>query len=181
MMIGAGWRLAVLGEKKGVLHICILAVENEESFFAMKISKENIKERDNNREEMRLWPSEVGWQSFANTTTADAVSMSELRGIIQYHIIREATKDVIFHVLRSSTFLLEKSDGYREYTNRDSGFFAIMGSVLGSSSMRVFIDHKSQIGYRTVEKVIVFGLENAVYENARNIMIVLSDRRLRSS
>ena len=50
------------------------------------------------------------------------------------------------------------------------GFFALLGSINGAyrvtcragfiaSVMRILLDHKSQLGFRTVENVVVFDLE----------------------
>ena len=35
-------------------------------------------------------------------------------------------------------------------------FVPFWGSVLGSSTMRMFLDHKADNRYRTVERVVVF-------------------------
>lgn len=91
------------------------------------------------------------------------------------------TKKVVCEVARSSTCTRLGPDGYTEYTELDNGFFAILGSVLGTSTMHMLIDQRSQIGYRTVEKVIMFGYRKAgatvEYEKSRTVMIMLSDPR----
>ena len=142
---------------------------------------ENHKDRDDHAEGMRLHPSEVGWQSFLMATNEDRVSSTKLRAIIQHCIVNTPTKKVIYEVARSSACTRSGPDGYLEYTELDNGFFAILGSVLGTSTMHMLIDHKSQIGYRTVEKVVVFGYRKSgatlEHEKARTVMIVLSDPR----
>lgn len=47
--------------------------------------------------------------------------------------------------------------GQVEYTEGTDGFFAILGSPNGACSMRTLIDHKSDIHYRSVERVLVVG------------------------
>jgi len=47
--------------------------------------------------------------------------------------------------------------------------------------MHILLDHKAQIGYRIVERVIILGHKDVLKvpedEKARSIMIVLSNRR----
>ena len=43
------------------------------------------------------------------------------------------------------------------YTNIVDGFFAILDSPNGASTLRMLMDQKEHIGYRTVERIVVFG------------------------
>ena len=57
----------------------------------------------------------------------------------------------------------------------------LLGSINGASTMTILLDHKAEIGFRTVEKVVVFA-ENKTehverFGKLRSFMIVLSDRR----
>lgn len=89
---------------------------------------------------------------------------------------------VLFQASRTSACTESGSDAYREYTVRDKGFFAILGSVLGRSAGNILLDHKEDIGYRIVERVIVFGKKGEgeyEYEQAKSFMILLSPCRQR--
>ena len=48
-------------------------------------------------------------------------------------------------------------DGYGEYTEFDNGFFALLESVLWNRTAYMLLDHKDVIGYRIVERIVVFG------------------------
>ena len=63
--------------------------------------------------------------------------------------------DVIFETSRTSTATVEKEDNHKEYTDVDDGFYALLGSVLGKSTMHMLLDHKSEIGYGLVDRVIL--------------------------
>lgn len=99
-----------------------------------------------------------------------------MRVIVHNFIVEEHTKMVIYEAYRTSTFPRSGPNVYQEYTESDNGFFAFLGSVLGSSTMRLLLDHKADIGYRTVERVVVFAedSEEDEYDQARSIMIMLS-------
>ena len=64
---------------------------------------------------------------------------------------------VIWHSARWSGCSKSDSKGYREYTKYHSGFFALLGSVNGASTMRMLLDHKEEeeIGFHIVDKVVV--------------------------
>lgn len=49
---------------------------------------------------------------------------------------------------------LNREIGCREYTDLDSGFNALLRSVMRSSTMGPLLDHKAEIVYRTVERVV---------------------------
>lgn len=76
------------------------------------------------------------------------------------HILNENTKDVIFETIRVSTSTLEKHHGHREFTDTDDGFYALLGSVLGKLAMHMLLDHKAEIDYRSVDRVVLFGRED---------------------
>lgn len=120
---------------------------------------------------MRLWPSEVGWQSFCIAAARDKVPQNKLRTIIMHFVVEKQTRMVIFEAARNSSFTQSGADGYRVYTEHDNGFFAILGSVLGSSAVRILSDHKRDIGYRTVERIVVFGKtdEGEDYDKAKSL------------
>lgn len=130
-------------------------------------------EQDDHAEGKRLHPSEIGWQSYL------------VKVIIHYCIVNKPTKAVIFEVLRNSTCTRVGDLGYTKFTMLDNGFHALLGSVLGTSNMRMLIDRKSKIGYRTVEKVVILSYRKEEpkdeYEKSRTMMIVLSEPRQTST
>jgi hypothetical protein len=73
----------------------------------------------------------------------------------------------------------DSSSGYTEYTPLDEGFYAILWSENGANSMRLLIDHKYELGSRTIEKIIVLGGPDLKddFERSRTIFPVLSERR----
>ena len=68
---------------------------------------------------------------------------------------------------------------------RSLGFYALLGSVNGKTAMRMLLDHKSHIEYRTVEKIILVGDNDDDKEpklklneaEARSFIILLSEKR----
>ena len=53
-------------------------------------------------------------------------------------------KLVILEAARSSSCSQSSLEEYREYTEIDNEFFALPGSVLGSTTMRILLDDKSE-------------------------------------
>ncbi len=107
------------------------------------------------------------------------------RVFVRYFVINESTQRVIGEAFKHCSHTREGPErGRIEYTTQDQGFYALPRSVNGKSTMRMLLDHKSHIGYRTVEKVIVIGdsddkepklkLEGP---EARSFMILLSEKR----
>jgi len=107
------------------------------------------------------------------------------RVFVRYFVINESTQRVIGEAFKHCSHTREGPErGRIEYTTQDQGFYALLRSVNGKSTMRMLLDHKSHIGYRTVEKVIVIGdsddkepklkLEGP---EARSFMILLSEKR----
>lgn len=83
---------------------------------------------------------------------------SSLRIIARTVVINLSARRAIWYAARRSTSLVEHpSTGYAIYTKEDDGFYTILGSTNGASSMRLLIDHKAALGNRTVEKIIVVG------------------------
>ena len=63
---------------------------------------------------------------------------------------------VIWQAARVSSSSEERADGYRLYTPRDEAFFAILGSVNGANTMRILIDYKGDIDFKTGSCIVVF-------------------------
>ncbi|KAK2803298.1 hypothetical protein FQN51_003716 [Onygenales sp. PD_10] len=107
------------------------------------LCNENNKYSDWNPTDKKLWPSEALWQSWKS---------SNLRVIVRYVIVNECTQRVIWQAHRASG---SGPESYREYNEFDKGYYTILGSTNGVSTMRMLIDHKRDIGYRMVDKGIV--------------------------
>jgi hypothetical protein len=85
-----------------------------------------------------------------------------------------------FGKLRSIRRLQESKTIYQiEYTCHDNGFYAILGTPNGASTMRMLHDHRTELGHRIVEKIVVFGKDGLTMKMAetRSMAILLSDRR----
>lgn len=147
------------------------------------LTSEVDKDRDMNKPASQLKPSEVAWQSFVLGAAVDGVPSSRIRCLVMHCIVNENTKDVIFETSRTSSSTLRKTNNHKEYTNVDERFYALLGSVLGKSAVHMLLDHKSEIGYRLVERVVLLGREDLVpglqWEQARTLFIILSEPRPR--
>ena len=143
---------------------------------------ENKKSNDVNELGKRLFPSEIGWQTFLMAAKEDGQKegSTNIRVILNYFIVNEEVLQAIHWANRNSHSARDGENGHREYSENDDGFYAILGSALGACNMRMLIDHKASTGYRFVDRVIV--LEDDLgtkYQRGRSFMIVLSERRQR--
>ena len=137
------------------------------------------KDRDKNRPGQIFKPSELAWQSFLLGAEQDGVLPTSLRNIVVSHVVNENTRDVILETTRDSTSLLSKDHGHQEFTQVDDGFHALPASVLGKSVLHMLLDHKAEIGYRCVDRVILVGKKDVQPDQARSFIIVLSEPRPR--
>lgn len=87
------------------------------------ICYENYKARKDHTEGLRLWPSEIGWQSFMMASTDDNVPLSNLGVIVQDIDVEEQTKMVPFRATRMSTHTRSGPNDCREYAKIDNGYF----------------------------------------------------------
>lgn len=143
------------------------------------IRYENHKERDTNSKAERLFCSEVVWQSFLLACKADGAKPSGLRLLIQHFVINKETKIAISEVIRSSNVTSVGEDDRRVYTERDKGFYVLLGSVLGAQMMRILLDHRSDLGHRIVEHIVILPIEKDQEKSTatRSLMFVLSEPR----
>lgn len=144
------------------------------------VCSENFKDRDENTPGQKLWPSEILWQSWMMVVRAQRSRPSNLQAIVRFCVVNESTKSVIWHAARHSTCTREGPGHCVEYTKWDQGYHAILGSVNGASSMRMLLDHKALMGYRTVERVVVLGDRTLTLEEpkAQSFILLLSPRRI---
>jgi len=104
-------------------------------------------------------------------------------------VVNLSARRAIWYAARRSTSLVENpATSYAVYTKEDDGFYAILGSTNGASSMRLLIDYKAELGNRTVERIVVvrglLGTRNSValdlrgdFTRSRSLFLVLSERR----
>ena len=137
------------------------------------------KDRDKNRPGQIFKPSELAWQSFLLGAEQDGVLPTSLRNIVVSHVVNENTRHVILETTRNSTSLLSKDHGHQEFTQVDDGFHALLGSILGKSVLHMLLDHKAEIGYRCVDRIILVGKKDLQPGQARSFIIVLSEPRPR--
>ena len=89
---------------------------------------------------------------------------------------------VIWQAARAEATFANREDGYREYLPLDEGFFALLGSVNGSSTMRMLLDHKAHIGFQTIERIVVLPRARGTadvhdFQKSRSFMLMLSNKR----
>jgi len=143
------------------------------------ICNENYKSRDNHPADKMVWPSEVLWQSWKSTALAAGNPASNLRAIVRLTIVNEASKIAIWQASMHSSSSWTGENNEVEYTRLDNGFYAILGTPNGASTMRMLRDHRTELGHRVVEKIVVFGEKDLTMNKAetRSMAILLSDRR----
>ena len=70
-----------------------------------------------------------------------------------------------------------------EYAIKDDGFYPILGSQLGNVAMNMLLDHKSEIGYKYVDRFVLFGRTDMPtgreWGPAKTFLIILSEPRVR--
>ncbi|KAL8967825.1 MAG: hypothetical protein Q9197_005212 [Variospora fuerteventurae] len=143
------------------------------------ICNENFADKDPNPPEKRLWPSEILWQIWERTAVRQQSTTSTLRAIARSTIINESTQNIIWQSTQSSTSSREGEKGYVEYTSKDEAYYAILGSPNGGSTMRMLLDHKSEHGFRTVDKIVIISKDRMTPANpeSRTLIILLSGIR----
>ena len=115
------------------------------------VCNENYKDRDENPDEQKLYPSEILWQSWTMAAIDQGSLASDLRAIVRLRIVNDEAKRIIWYAGQTSSWTREGPDNYREYTELDDGFFAILWSPNWASTLRMLLDHKQDVGWRTVD------------------------------
>ena len=64
---------------------------------------ENNKSRDDHAEGMRLWPSEIGWQSLLMAAMKDNLPSTKLHAIVQHSVVEKQTRMVRHEAARISS------------------------------------------------------------------------------
>lgn len=126
---------------------------------------EAFRERDTRLATRQLRLSETAWQSFLRIASLDGVRPFKLRCIILSFVLNENTKAAIFESGRRSTSTFQKTLGYKEYTDLEDGFNTLLDSALGKMMVNMLLDHKAEIGYRSVDRVVLLSKEGLVSDN----------------
>ena len=127
----------------------------------------------------RLRASEVLWQSWINVVRTQRTRPSDFLAIVRLCIVNAATNQIIWKAATNSICTREAEHNHREYNELDHGYYAILGSINGASSMRMLLDRKTKTGYRTVEHVVVLGNESFTTKKPEHhsFILILSSRR----
>jgi hypothetical protein len=101
-----------------------------------------------------------------------------LCAIVRLTIINEASQIAIWQASKHSSSSRIEDQNQIEYTCLDNGFYAILGTPNGASTMRMLRNHQAELGHRIVETIVVFGDKDLTMETAetRSMAILLSDR-----
>ena len=141
---------------------------------------EMFKVNDQNSPDKKLWASEVIWQSWLYLAKLERRAASCLRTVGQYFVTNKETKQIIWESLKHSAATREGPvRGHVEYSPEDNGFFALLGSPNGKTMMRMLLDHKSHIGYKTVDRIVLVGIDELLLSEpeTRTFLLVLSKER----
>jgi len=136
---------------------------------------------------IKLWPSDIFFQCWLDAAARANKCPSTLRIVAIDTILNEETKAAIWWAQKTSNCSadrLSKDDdvfplpdrGYRVYTNIDAGFYAILGSPLGSIIGRC-LEERFHILRLIIEKIVVLGLPDDAeledFEQSRKLYFVL--------
>jgi hypothetical protein len=143
------------------------------------VCNENYKVRDSHPDERRMWPSDVLFESWSRMNAQDGFSASDLRAVVRLRMVNDTTKNVAWVAsVKSSASRIEEFN-YVEYTPLDNGFWAMLGTPNGASTIRMLRDHKRDLKFRLVEKIVVLGDEalSMTKPETRHMVIFLSGPR----
>lgn len=78
-----------------------------------------------------------------------------------------------------STSKTDNSHNQVEYTSLNSSFYAISGTLNRASTVRALRDHRTELGYRVMEKMVVFAKKDLTMNmpETQSVGILLSERR----
>ncbi|EDU48901.1 predicted protein [Pyrenophora tritici-repentis Pt-1C-BFP] len=126
-----------------------------------------------------LWSSELLWQSWKNMALEAGRMASHLVAVVRLTIVNEASQITIRQASKHSSSSRSKGDNQVDYTSLDNGYYAILGTPNGANTMRMFHDHRTELGHRIVEKIVVFGKKGPEMDKpeVRSMVIILSDSR----
>ena len=134
------------------------------------------KTRDKNAEEDKFFPSEIFWQSWSRVATRHSSPLSSLRAVAQYFVTNSMSQTVAADVLAHS-HVTRDEDEHLEYTELDDGFYAVLGTVNGASTMRTLMDHRQALRFKTVEKVVLVKPEDKTQVLCPTFIMILTSPR----
>jgi len=152
---------------KGTYRWCSVSVKrNHETAYTLRVEakhgmlmcQELLKERDTTLITRRIRASDIIWQCWQMCANEEGAKADDLRGIVMEFVINLPTLSTLWFAAEHSTSTITRRNGYTMYTDIDDGFFALMGSVLGKLVARILLDYRSDLSFRSVEKIIVTGL-----------------------
>jgi hypothetical protein len=140
---------------------------------------EHDKFRDETDPNQKLQASEVTWQSWVVAADSARCDSGSVKAVAVFKAKNDTTKPVLWHAARLSTNSGQDENHQVEYTDNDDGFYAALGSVNGGTVVRMLADHKADIGYRKVDRVILLGDPELKLEApvSRNFVLLLSEPR----
>ena len=104
-------------------------------------------------------------------------SNNHIRAIVRCKIVNDESQAAIFAAHIMSTSIRKEDHGYVEYSNQDSGFFGILGTPNGGTIARMITDHKNDMEYRIIDKIVVLGQEGLKFGGSETINIVVMLRK----
>jgi len=75
----------------------------------------------------------------------------------------------------------EEANGHIEYNFLDPGFYAILGTPNGASTVRMMADHKVELKYRLIDKIVIVGDKSLKFSNAETCTMVIFLERERTT
>jgi hypothetical protein len=155
-----------------------LAVTWFDPVHGLVVCNENYKSREAHSGDKMVWPSEVLWQCWKSTALGAGELASDLRATVRLTIIDEASQIAIRQASKHSSSSRIDDHNQIDHTRLDNGFYAILGTPNGASTMRMLRDHRTELGHRIVEKIVAFGEEEPLIKmvETRSIVVLLSDR-----
>ncbi|KAJ8111302.1 hypothetical protein OPT61_g6074 [Boeremia exigua] len=118
-------------------------------------------------------------QCWKTNALAAGKRASDLAAIVRLTVVNEESKIAIWQASKLSSSSRMEDNNQVEYTRQDNGFYAILGAPNGASTMRMLRDHRTELGYRVVENIVVFGNKGLTMQapETRSMPIILSTRR----
>ena len=77
--------------------------------------------------------------------------------MVLHHIFNYNTEKVLYETIRRSTSTMKKNHWYKEHADIDDRIYTLLGSVRGETMMHILLDYKTEIGYSSVDRVVLFG------------------------
>ncbi|KAI9700645.1 MAG: hypothetical protein M1836_002014 [Candelina mexicana] len=129
------------------------AYRNHVGSNGVLVCADNYKARDKNEPWDQLWPSDVLWK----TWSLGSGKPSDLEVICRFGVDHSGTKELIWRVARQLRCTASGPEHHVEYTKKDIGYYILLGTQNGASTMRMLLNNKDELGFRTVDRVVIAG------------------------